>query len=67
MIIYYYQMIIRLNNMMKGGGIMFWIGLIALVIFLCFSGLDAGAIILWVSVYAIIGVIIDYSKWNRRR
>ena len=46
---------------------MFWIGLIALVIFLCVNDISLGAIILWVSVYAILGTIISFARWNRRR
>ena len=45
---------------------LFWIGLVALILFLAIGcQMSLGAIMLWVCVYVIIGTIIDIAKWNR--
>lgn len=47
---------------------MFWIGLIALVIFLVTGDpMNLGAVILWVGVYTFIALIIDILRWSRKR
>ena len=46
---------------------MFWIGLVLLVLFLtCCCDMDLGTTMLWVAVYCIVAVGIDFVGFVRR-
>ena len=47
---------------------MFLIGLVGVVLFLtCCCDIHGGALMLWVCLYGIIGVSLDFAVWCRRR
>jgi hypothetical protein len=56
----------KISNGKEVSKMLFWIGLVALILFLAIGcQMSLGAIMLWVCVYVIIGTIIDIAKWNR--
>ena len=47
---------------------MFWLGLVALFLFLYFGcDMSLGAIMLWICVYCIIAGSADFIRWKKRR
>ena len=56
----------KISNGKEVSKMLFWIGLVALILFLAIGcQMSLGAIMLWVCVYVIIGTVIDIAKWNR--
>ena len=47
---------------------MFFLGLIALVLFLVFGcDMSLGAVMLWVCLYCIVAGVIDFAVWYHKR